>query len=78
MPQFKEEGAKTNFLKAAEKMGFSVEKRRVKLGELAVVQSEVLESKAKFRNQVQIRQEGEWWCGCLVCLHAFANSNCRL
>ncbi len=47
MPQFKQEGAKTNFLETAKKLGYSVEQRRVKLGDLAVVQSEVLASKAK-------------------------------
>ncbi len=47
MPQFKAEGSKAAFLENAEKLGFTVQRRRVRIGELGVVQAEILESKAK-------------------------------
>jgi hypothetical protein len=46
MPQFKAEGAKSAFLEEAKKMGYEVDRRAVRIGDLGVTQSQILESKA--------------------------------
>ncbi len=46
MPQFKAEGSKDAFLKNAEKLGYKVDRRRVALGDMGVVQAQILQSKS--------------------------------